>query len=158
MTTVRSQLTNLDTAIAEVHPLLEAWSREIARELPVEETPLYRMRLAVHEWVANLIQHADWGGRQPRIELRLSLDEHEVHGVIEDNSAGFDFGRQLEQQRAKLDAERLAERGRGLLIMLDGTDNLRYFPLPAAPPTGEPRQRLEFWISVTPQPCLNIPS
>ncbi len=158
MPSVQSQLSNLDTAIAEVHPLLEAWGREVALALPVEERLLDRMRLAIHEWIANLVQHADFGGRQPLVELRLTLEGHELHCVVEDNSRGFDFGRQLDQQRAKLAAEHLAERGRGLLIMLDGTDDLRYFPLPAASTTGEPRQRLEFWISVTPQSCLSIPS
>ncbi len=165
MTSVQFQFSDLDTVIAEVHPLLEAWHREAALA-SLEDVRLHRMKLVVHEWLANLVQHADFGGRAPRIELALVLEDDDVRCVIEDNSNGFDFGRQLAEQRAKLEAEAFAERGRGLLIMLDGTDDLRYFPLPTtaagsdAPSeaSAEPRQRLEFWISVTPTPCLDTPS
>lgn len=156
MKSVQSRFNNLDTVIAEVHPLLEEWSRDAALVLPIEESRLHRMKLVIHEWIANLVQHADFADRTPLIELTLAIDEYDVHCAIEDNSCGFDFAQQLTEQRAKLKAERLAERGRGLLIMLDGTDNLRYFPLPAS--SSEPRQRLEFWISVTPTPCLDTHS
>ncbi len=156
MTCVQSRFSNLDTIIAEVHPLLEAWSHDAALPLATEDIRLHRMKLVIHEWIANLVQHADFENRTPLIDLTLALDEQDVHCIIEDNSNGFDFGQQLTTQRAKLADEMMAERGRGLLIMLNGTDNLRYFPLPAA--ASEPRQRLEFWISATPTPCLDTPS
>lgn len=155
MTSVQYRFTNLDTAIAEVHTLLEEWGRD-ALSVPTEDTRLHRMKLVIHEWMANLIQHADFEDRTPLIELTLDLDDNEIHCTVEDNSAGFDFSQQLIKQRTKLQTETMAERGRGLLIILDGTEDLRYLPLPAAP--DQPRQRLEFWISVTPIPCLDTPS
>ncbi|MEM1042810.1 MAG: ATP-binding protein [Bacteroidota bacterium] len=153
---MQSRFTDLETVVAEVHPLLDAWGRDAAFAFTLGETRLHRIKLVIHEWIANLVQHADFEARTPLIDLSLTLNAQDVHCVIEDNSNGFDFGQQITVQRAKLEDEVMAERGRGLLIMLNGTDDLRYFPLPAA--ASEPRQRLEFWISATSTPCLDTPS
>lgn len=149
----------LDTLIDGLHALFEQWlaSAEVPRPSPTEgdggtrvavET-LEQLRLATHEWLANLIQHADFEGRSPDIRLSARLNAHSVECVIEDNSAGFDMERQLQLREERLEA--LPERGMGLLMLRACAQDLVYECTP-----GDVN-RLTFVISADQDPWLNIP-
>jgi serine/threonine-protein kinase RsbW len=85
------------------------------------------LRLAVHEWIANLVQHARFV-HDPEIVLRIGLEPDVVHCAIEDSSAGFDFATQLETQKSVLEAPAPSERGRGLLMLVTCTEDLFFRP------------------------------
>ena len=152
----RYRFCDLRTVVDDVHALFDVWERDEALAPPLDGFSLQVMKLAVHEWIANLVQHADFDRRAPQIELAVIPNGRRVQCVIEDNSNGFDFDQQLDFQHAEVSAEVPPERGRGLLMMIACTENLSY----EAPPPGRTaaeRQRLEFWISSDSDPCLDLP-
>lgn len=149
------RFSDLDTVVDEVHALFEAWDRESALVPPLDPFSVQVMKLAVHEWIANLVQHADFEARPPRIEFAVIPNGRRVRCVIEDNSRGFDFEQQLTCQEAQVAAEVPPDRGRGLLMMIACTEDLHYEAPPAQRGAGQ-RQRLEFWISADNAPCLDI--
>jgi serine/threonine-protein kinase RsbW len=150
MPLVRRFYDDLDTVIDEVHALFSAWEED--SRAPLNPWGREVLKLAIHEWIANLIQHADFAGLPPQIRLTV-LDEQapRLRCVIEDNSRGFDFQHQLVVQEFTLDAApEPPERGRGLLMMIACTENISYRPVidPGGDGIGPPAwQRLEFWIS-----------
>jgi serine/threonine-protein kinase RsbW len=107
------------------------------------------MKLAVHEWLSNLIQHADFAERDPAITLQVCQNGSGVHCAIEDNSRGFDLDGRLTARSEIL--ERFPERGMGLLMIKACTRDLRYTQL------TETRHRLEFCVTAEHDPWLNIP-
>lgn len=151
------QFRDLGTVVDELHGLFDEWEHGEASLLPLGDTGLQVMKLAVHEWVANLVQHADFGDRAPLIQVAIRPGEQQVHCVIEDNSRGFDFEHQLVEQHEAVAAPVPPDRGRGLLMMIACTENLRYHQPQREAPTDRSRYRLEFSISALRQPCLDIP-
>lgn len=147
---------NLETVVDDVHALFETWERDHALMPPLDAFSLQVMKLAVHEWVANLVQHADFEARAPEIEFAVIPNGRRVRCIIEDNSRGFDFEHQIACQEVEVVAEVPPDRGRGLLMMIACTEDLHY---EAPPPRrdADRRQRLEFWISADNDPCLDIP-
>lgn len=85
---------------------------------------LLRLQLAVHEWVANLVQHADFSGRSVLVTLRFERFGAGYRVAIADTSAGFDFEGRLAKRRAQLG--RLPERGMGLLMVHAAASDVRY--------------------------------
>ena len=148
------QFCNLDTVVDEVHALFEAWEGDGTLAPPLDDFSLQVMKMAVHEWIANLVQHADFEVGAPQIAFAVTPNGQRVQCVIEDNSAGFNFEQQVERQQAHVQSG--SDRGRGLLMMIACTEDLQYAPPPATQ-SADRRQRLEFWISANPQPCLDIP-
>ena len=132
--------TRLDHAIDEVHALFDAWAETGTLEASLDEDGASVLRLAVHEWVANLVQHAAFPNG-PVITLEITPEAKTVQCVIEDSSVGFDFAGQVEQQHAILDAPAPSERGRGLLMLITCTEALSFQP--AAPGV---RQRIAFRV------------
>jgi len=153
MTPVHRHFDDLSTVVDDVHGLFVRLENGDGKVLPLESFSLQVMKLAVHEWIANLVQHADFGRQRPGIHLSLLPEGQRVRCVIEDNSDGFDFARQIVHQQHHLDlASEPPDRGRGLLMLIACTENLSYQPLGAASPHRDglpaaPRHRLEFWIS-----------
>ena len=151
------QFRDLGTVVDEIHGLFEEWEHSEASLLPIDEFSLQVMKLAVHEWVANLVQHADFGDRAPLIQVGIQPGEERVHCMIEDNSQGFDFDLQLVEQRESMETVVPPDRGRGLLMMIACTENLRYHQPSVDAQTGRPCHRLEFSISAFRKPWLDIP-
>ncbi len=149
------QFCDLDTVVDEVHTLFEVWEGDHTLAPPLDDFSLQVMKLAVHEWIANLVQHADFEARAPQIAFAVIPNGRRVRCVIEDNSAGFDFERQLGDQEVAVRST-TRERGRGLLMMIACTEDMRY-EAPPATRDADRRQRLEFWISANQEPCLDIP-
>lgn len=150
------EIRDLCSAPDAVAALLERWAAEQALTPPLEPDGFELLRLAVHEWVANLVQHASFPETGPLLRLELRPNGRGVCCTIEDNSAGFDLEGQLARQRARLAAAPRAERGRGLLILTACARDLCYAPVPA-PPGGPARHRLTFWIPPRPDAWLDIP-
>lgn len=119
--------TDLERVTDDVHALFDAWAAagRFADVLGPEGADV--LRLAVHEWVANLVQHASFPDGA-RISLDVEATGAAVRVAIEDSSAGFDFGRQLERQREILDAPAPSERGRGLLMLVTCAEDLAFRP------------------------------
>jgi serine/threonine-protein kinase RsbW len=149
MEVTRQQFQQLDAVIDELHGLFELWEREDALLSHLDPDTIQLFRLAVHEWVANLVQHADFGEREPEITMDVIPNGRRVRCIIEDNSEGFPFPEQIDVQRNALTP--FPERGMGLLMLNAATEYFEYSQ------TREGRRRLEFTVSSEADPCLDIP-
>lgn len=100
-------------SIGALHEVLTQWS---------DEKDIWHLaRLALHEWTANLIQHATFGPRLPRLRLRIQQTDRHIEAVAEDNSAGFDLDAVPEASY-----EEFPERGMGLTLLRSCTERLEY--------------------------------
>lgn len=149
MEVTRQQFQQLDAVIDELHGLFEVWAREDALLSHLDSDTIQLFRLAVHEWVANLVQHADFGGREPEIIMDVIPNGRRVRCIIEDNSEGFPFPEQIVVQRNALTP--FPERGMGLLMLNAATEYFEYSQ------TRDGRRRLEFTVSSEADSCLDIP-
>lgn len=142
--------TDLDRIVDDVHDAFAVWERDGTLTPPLDAFAVEVLKIAVHEWVANLVQHARFGGRAPRVRFRVEARPDGVHCVIEDNSDGFSFQAQLGHQEHHLEEEPFAERGRGLLMLIACTRDLRYEAVPAGEASGDGAvaavQRLAFLV------------
>lgn len=137
----RHHFTDPATVIDELHACLDAWDEADRLSPPLSEAGAAVFRLAVHEWVANLVQHATFRDAF-EIVVEMEVQPDGVACAIEDTSAGFDFAAQIERQTAVLTAPAPSERGRGLLMLVSCTESLAFQP--AAPGV---RQRVAFRIA-----------
>lgn len=91
---------------------------------------LHRLKLAIHEWMGNLVHHARFSKDPPEVYVRLWKQDRRLHCIIEDNSDGFDFDAQLKlRQEAPAPARTLPDGGMGLLLMRASTEQAAYLPL-----------------------------
>ncbi|MDT0632183.1 ATP-binding protein [Rubrivirga sp. S365] len=118
---------DFDRVIDQVHDLFDAWAEADTFRPVLEAEGLDVLRLAVHEWVANLVQHASFPGSRD-VWLTVEADGDGVRCAVEDSSAGFDFTDQLARQREALDRPAPSERGRGLLMLITCAEDLGYRP------------------------------
>lgn len=132
--------TRLDTVTDDVHALLDGWAEAGTFAQTLGTDGIEVMRLAVHEWIANLVQHATFPDGV-RITLAAEVEGDGVRCAIEDSSVGFDLATQIERQQSIMDAPAPSERGRGLLMLVTSTDDLTYV---AAGPEGP--QRISFVV------------
>ncbi|MEM8599305.1 MAG: ATP-binding protein [Bacteroidota bacterium] len=146
------RFTGLGSVIDEVHGLFAHWQEAGTFEPPLNGFMLEVVKLAVHEWIANLVQHAQFGDTAPEIALSLWPGDTRLRCTIEDNSRGFDLQHQLTLQALHVSGEQPPDRGRGLLMVMACTHDLSYATTP------EGRQRLEFWIDSTDDDlCMTVP-
>lgn len=124
MSALTREFTDLDRALDEVRSLLHDWSTTLGEpSTPPPETIRYS-QLVLHEWIANLLQHADFDGRPPSVEIRLTTQDRHVMGTVVDNSEGFDFRERLPTEEEAMDG--LPERGMGLRIISACTGDVSY--------------------------------
>lgn len=143
MTALQYRFTNLGTLTDDVHALFDEWVAAAFEHDPASEDALtlLRLKLAVHEWMANLVQHARFGGCDVAISLAVTpLPSGDLECVIEDNSEGFDLDATLDLRRDALHA--LPERGMGLLMLQACSKSLSY-----ACSTRPPGHRLAFVVA-----------
>ena len=133
------RLDTLDGAMDDLHARLDGWEAAGVFEGCLGEFGRHVLRLALHEWVGNLVQHAAFGRRQPYVAVGVACAADGVRCTVEDNSDGFDFHRQLSHQEGVVNAPEPSERGRGLLMLIACTEELAYVP-------GRGRQRLSFRV------------
>lgn len=149
MESTRQSFTRIEGVIDDLHSLFESWEKEGALLSHLDEDTIQLFRLAVHEWVANLVQHAGFDDRIPEVTLDVIPNGRRVRCVIEDNSNGFPLDERLEAQRLAL--KPFPERGMGLLMLNAATEYFEYSE------SDNGKQRLEFTVSSDSDPCLNIP-
>lgn len=149
MEVTRQTFNHLDAVIDELHGLFDEWERDGAFLSHLDPDTMQLFRLAVHEWFANLVQYADFGGRKPVVTLDVVPNGKRIRCIIEDNSEGFPLSERLIAQKIAL--KPFPERGMGLLMLNAATEYLEYSA------TNNGRQRLEFTVSADADPCLNIP-
>lgn len=134
MDAVTLHFEEVEDALEEVHNLFSHWMTE---KNGFDESQLYRTRLVLHEWLANLAQHADFQNRAPDISVCIQPEGNNLRCVIEDNSRGFNLDRHWMRPSA---FDTLPERGMGLHIIKACTAKLDYARL------GGGRHRLEFVV------------
>ncbi len=138
---------NLDTIIDQVHALFDTWEGEDYLPPTVNVGTLYQLKLAVHEWLANLVQHANFERETTDVTLTVEPAGDRLYCVIEDNSDGFILDSHLNIEPEYLDS--LPERGMGLLILNLCTEDLSYQRNENAE-----RNRLEFYVSAEQDPWI----
>ena len=126
----RHPFRDLSTIIDGVHALIDGWAESDALAPALDRDGIEVLRLALHEWIANLVQHAAFPNGV-EIVVRVEPDDESVFCAVEDSSVGFDFAGQVERQQAILDAPAPSERGRGLLMLITCTENLSFQPAAA---------------------------
>ena len=130
--------TDLDRAVDDFHAVADGWDADRSMVEALGADGLHVLRLTVHEWIANLVQHASFPDA-PEIVVAVEADGDVVRCAIEDTSVGFDFAAQIESQRSILDAPAPSERGRGLLMLVSCAEDLDFRPA-----SEGVRQRLAF--------------
>ncbi len=148
MTAEKHTFTDLDTLIPRVHDLFDSWERDDRFAPALESSTLHRVKLAVHEWLANLVQHAYFNSHDPQVSLAIELSEEGVRCSIRDNSDGFNLDEELTIRATSL--ESLPERGMGLLMLQACTEDLSYKRLNGSV------QQLDFVVSTQHDPWLKI--
>lgn len=150
MPPLQTEFDDLTTVVDNLHALFERWEAGTLSAPALDPVAREVLKLALHEWVANLVQHARFEGRPPLIRLRVLSEGRRTRCVVEDNSAGFDFvAAAAETRELQASSPVPTERGRGLLLLLGCTQNLSYRPSPPLGGDGAlagPWQRLEFWV------------
>lgn len=149
MDSQKHHFNDLDTVIDEVHALFDVW--ETSPHLPssVNVATLYQLKLAVHEWLANLVQHANFEDESVNVSLSVQPAGDRLFCTIEDNSDGFVLDSHLNIEPEYLDS--LPERGMGLLILKICTEDLTY---QRSEQEGEDHNRLQFYVSAEQDPWL----
>lgn len=143
------QFSDPATLIDRVHSVFENWEENDSLPECLNEDVVHRLKLAIHEWLANLVQHAEFRDRSPEISITVRTKTNGIECAIEDNSEGFDLNGQLSAKPGVIDA--FPERGMGLLMIKACTEHLAYEEL------SDMRHRLQFIVSSDRDPWLNIP-
>lgn len=127
MADLEHEFSSLASSVEELHQVLDQWSRTKYLGGSMSTEVKVRTRLIVHEWIANLVQHATFNGQNPRVCLEINVHSDErIEVAIADNSAGFSVGNKSELAQ-KLDSDELPqERGLGLPLIVACTRGLRY--------------------------------
>lgn len=149
MDTVTHRFSDPDTLIDRVHSVFDDWKTNKTLPRGIDSDLAHRLKLAIHEWLANLVQHADFLDRRPDISITIRTAPGGVECVIEDNSEGFDLNGRLTSKPGVIDA--FPERGMGLLMIKACTEELSYEEL------DDSRHRLQFTVTSDRDPWLNIP-
>ncbi len=142
---------DLGTVIEQVHALFDTWEKAEYLPPPIGLPTLYQLKLATHEWLANLVQHANFEQETTRVHLTARPVDERIHCIIIDNSDGFVLDMHLEIEPEYLDS--LPERGMGLLILKICTEELLY---QRDEEKGE--NRLEFYVSPEHENLQDIPN
>ena len=149
MDSLSHRFSDPDTLIDRVHSIFDDWERNGTLPSWLDDDTMHRLKLAIHEWLANLVQHADFKDRRPDISITVQPANEGVECSIEDNSEGFDLNGQLTARPDVVHA--FPERGMGLLMIKACTHRLSYEELDSK------RHRLAFIVSSDHDPWLNIP-
>mgnify|MGYP006191853507 CR=1 FL=1 len=147
MVALTYQFSALDTVVEEAHVFFEPLLSDAAG--PVRASMMLHLQLAVHEWLANLVQHARFPTGSPEISLAIDEQDEAVVCVVEDNSDGFDLEEALRNRREGLSP--LPERGMGLLILFACAREIHYDR------HREGKNTLRFVVSDEGEKTLNIP-
>lgn len=148
MDPITRRFSDLEHALDTTHTLFEDWMDEprAPAALPDAET-LQHARLVLHEWLANLVQHADFQERTPDVVINVHPEQNKVYGTVVDNSEGFPLEHRLETQTTN--ALPFPERAMGLRFISACTDTLSYSR------TDDGRYQFTFSIPINHTPWLS---
>ena len=107
-----------------VHGLFDEMEEEATHANRADELLLHG-RLAAHEWIANLVQHADYHKRTPEVVVCLAHTSEHLYCIIEDNSTGFDLIGHLDEL-TPTDFDHFPERGMGLMLVKGSAASISY--------------------------------
>ena len=138
---------DLTTLLDSVHQFFNLWEQNYGPQSPVDPSIVSSARVAVHEWLANLVRHADFQDRKPEVSVSVVPDDQRLKCVIRDNSEGFNLNRQLQHQQATM--QPLPERGMGLIWIFSLAEDIQYSTIAG-------NQSLEFYISVDSMTCFDL--
>ena len=130
---------DLHTAVERVQAHLQ---QEIEARTNEEVAALCCLQLAVHEWMGNLVRHAQFGERFPEVHVRVWQQDGQLRCAIEDNSEGFDLDEQLKMQERETPIHALPEGGMGLRLLQSSTERAEYGPV------SEQQNRLDLSVSL----------
>ena len=148
MSVLAKEYTDLDRALDEVRSVLDEWSNKQEETSVLSDETVHYTQLVLHEWIANLLQHADFHDRTPKVQIQLKTQNRHVSCSVIDNSEGFNLAEQLPSQEEAMDD--LPERGMGLRIINACTDRLSYTSIESG------RHRFEFSIPADHDPWLSM--
>jgi len=114
-----------DQFVDAVHTQFDAWAEIDELNDAIGMDGLAVLRLAVHEWVANLVQHAEFCG-DAELVISLEIVDGGIRCHMEDSSRGFDFVDQIGAQQSVMNAPAPSERGRGLLMLVSCAEDLEF--------------------------------
>jgi len=141
--------TDLDAAIDDIRCVLQrtSGSSSVAPPASVSDDVLEYTRMVLHEWLANLVQHASFAAADPWVEVHVEFSDRHVFCAITDNSCGFDLTRQLDLQEQA--PSPFPERGMGLRIIRACTETVSYAP------RDDGLQHFNCTIPIHSQPWMN---
>ena len=125
--------------VQTMHDLFDEWECDVVED--ADKQMWICARILVHEWVANLVQHADFAGRTPAITIRFVPEGDLLACIVQDNSRGFDLDAHLRGNLEQL-RRRLPDRGMGLLMLYGATERLTY-----TRGTADQSNTLHFWLA-----------
>ena len=140
---------DLDTIIDDVHGLFDVMEQQLLESPTLPLEALHTAKMAIHEWVANIVQHSDFDSNDPEIGVCLSQKGERLYCLVEDNSKGFDLNGYLDNHEGITTV--LPDRGMGLLLLKACTDELCYKSLQNG------KNQLEFYITDKEDTFLEIP-
>jgi len=97
---------------------------ELAGDLPFERKEIDELSTSVIEACTNAMEHGNKLREDHQVEIHFDFDDHEIEVTVYDHGSGFDYDRWQPPQ------DLMAERGRGILIMREFTDELEFGPAP----------------------------
>ena len=140
---------DLETIIDDLHGLFDGWESKHCAITSMPLETLHTAKFAVHEWIANILQHADFKNRRPEVGLYVSPCEDRLFCMIEDNSEGFDLEGYLETHPRI--QEVMPNRGMGILMINACTEGMHYGHYQGG------RHQLEFYVPAHQDAYLEIP-
>ncbi len=152
MESVKQRFCDLTKIIEGVHAIFDQFEIEDGYDPSLNIETLLRAKWAVHEWTANIVQHADFNGRNPEVVIDVWTNGgNALECLIEDNSEGFNLEQTLEEKSGELHQAPVPERGMGLLMLNACATDLRYER------TEDGRFRLRFTVRGDQDPHFLIP-
>ena len=97
---------------------------ELAGDLPFERREIDELSTSVIEACTNAMEHGNGLREDQEIEVHFVFGEAEIEVTVFDHGPGFDYG------VWKPPADLMQERGRGILIMREFTDELEFARAP----------------------------
>ena len=115
---------SLEAHFERIHMLFDKMEQQKQRVDHLSDA-LVRARVAVHEWIANVVQRGVFPGRTPEVVLCLAQTRKYIYCIVEDNSLGLGLTQRLRELRCE-DIQHLPARGMGLLLVKGCTVSATY--------------------------------
>lgn len=147
MESVRHRFRDLSTAVDDARSAIDA-SMSLFSSNGLVADSVEIAKIVAHEWIANLVRHGSFARRTPDIVLDVWAEGAQIVCVIEDNSDGFDLESELDKSRRGLG--HAPERGMGLVMVSEFTEELKYEQLASA------HNRVRWSISADANPYLDL--